>query len=259
LNPTGLVSHATLAALNVPPGQRVRQLRANMERWRWVPRNLPATRIEENTPAGFVQVYEDGQPTLGMRAVAGRPDDRTPMLQAKISSIVLNPSWRVPASIAPEIYAKGRKNKAYFAQQGFSAQPGDKVAPLIQKPGPKNALGQIKFDFDNAYGVYLHDTPGQAAFSHASRAISHGCVRLEKPVELATLLLAANADWPRDRIEAAIREGRTQRVTLKRPAPLYMFYFTAYGEGAQISFKRDIYGWDAKLLRLLDAGPIGQG
>ena len=259
LNPTGLVSNATLGALNAAPDKRVQQVRANMERWRWVPRDLAPNRVEANTAADYVQVYEDNRPTLGMLAAAGKPGDESPILQSKITSIVLNPAWHVPASIAPEIYAKQRKDKGYFAREGFSAQPGNKVAPLVQAAGPKSALGQIKFDFENAFGVYLHDTPGQAAFTHSSRDVSHGCVRVEKPVDLAAKLLAPNGDWPQPRIEDAIKTNDTQRVGLKTPEAVYLFYFTAYGEGAQLSFRGDPYGWDAKLLRLLDAGASGSG
>ena len=259
LNPTGLVSNATLGALNATPGKRVQQIRANMERWRWVPRDLAPTRVEANTAAGFVQVYDDNKPTLGMLAAAGKPGDESPILQSKITSIVLNPAWHVPASIAPEIYAKQRKDKGYFEREGFSAQPGNTVAPLVQAAGPKSALGQVKFDFANSFGVYLHDTPGQAAFTHSSRDVSHGCVRVEKPVDLAAKLLAPNGDWPQPRIEEAIKTNDTQRVSLKTSVAVYLFYFTAYGEGAQLSFRADPYGWDAKLLRLLDAGAPGSG
>lgn len=259
LNPTGLVSGATLGALNATPDSRVQQIRANMERWRWVPRDLAANRVEANTAAGYVQVYDDNRPTLGMLAAAGKPGDESPILQSKITSIVLNPAWHVPASIAPEIYAKQRKDKGYFEREGFSAQPGNTVAPLVQAAGPKSALGQIKFDFQNAFGVYLHDTPGQAAFTHSKRDVSHGCVRVEKPVDLAAKLLAPNGDWPQPRIEEAIKTNETQRVGLKTPVAVYLFYFTAYGEGAQLSFRADPYAWDAKVLRLLDAGAPGSG
>lgn len=259
INPTGLVSKATIGALNVTPDRRTRQIRANMERWRWVPRDLAPSRIEVNVPAAYVQVYDDNKPSVGMLAAAGKPGDETPMLHSKITSIVLNPAWHVPASIAPEIYAKQKKDPGYFEREGFSTQPGNAIAPLIQAPGPKNALGQIKFDFENKFGVYLHDTPGQAAFTHSRRDVSHGCVRLEKPVDLAAKLLGPNGDWPQDRIQQAVQGDETQRVPLKVGEPVYLFYFTAYGEGAQLSFRGDPYGWDAKLLRLLDAGSASQG
>lgn len=261
LNPTGLVSKATVAALNVSPAQRVRQITANMERWRWVPRDLRPSRIEVNVPAASLQVYDDNKPTLAMLVAAGKPvpDDHTPMLAGRITSIVLNPAWHIPASIAPEIYAKQRKDKGYFAREGITTQPGNKIAPLVQAAGPKSALGQIKFDFQNPFGVYLHDTPAQAAFGRASRDVSHGCVRVEKPIDLAALLLAPNGNWPQPRIAEAIKGNETQRVSLKVGEPVYLLYFTAYGEGAQLAFRADPYGWDAKLMGLVDALGSGKG
>ncbi|CAN5276116.1 murein L,D-transpeptidase [soil metagenome] len=261
LNPTGLVSAGTLAALNITPAQRVRQISANMERWRWIPRDLAPSRIEVNVPAAALQVYDDNKPTLGMLAAAGKPvpDDHTPMLKGKITSIVLNPAWHIPASIAPEIYAKQRKDKGYFAREGITTQPGNKIAPLVQAAGPKSALGQVKFDFDNPFGVYLHDTPAQAAFGRSKRDVSHGCVRVEKPVDLAALLLTPNGDWPQSRIAEAIKGNETQRIGLKVGEPVYLLYFTAYGEGAQLAFRADPYGWDTKLMGLVDARGSGKG
>ena len=259
LNPTGLVSKGTVAALNVTPAQRATQIRANMERWRWAPRDLAPTRLEVNIPQAVLQAFDDTRPTMRMLAVSGKPGDETPMLHSTITSIVLNPAWHVPASIAPELMAKQRKNKGYFKSEGISTQPGNKIAPLIQAPGPKNALGQIKFDFQNTYGVYLHDTPGQTAFDRSRRDVSHGCVRLEKPLDLAAKVLGPNGDWPAQKIDTAVKSTDTQRVALKQSQPVYLFYFTAFDDGRQLSFSPDVYGWDAKLLRLLDAGASSNG
>ena len=172
LNPTGLVSTATLAALNVTPAQRVRQITANLERWRWTPRDLAPSRIEVNVPAAFLQVYDGERPTLSMLAAAGKPvpDDHTPMLKGKITSIVLNPAWHIPASIAPEIYAKQRKDPGYFEREGITTQPGNTVAPLVQAAGPKSALGQVKFDFQNAFGsTYTTPPPRRPSGARAAK------------------------------------------------------------------------------------------
>ena len=147
----------TLAALNAPVGQRILQIEANMERWRWLPRQLPDTRVQVNIAAAVLAVYRDGAPVMAMKAVAGKPEDQTPMLHSNISSIVLNPPWHVPVSIAKkEIWPKAHADPAYLSRNQFHVIDGQ----LVQKAGPKSALGRFKFDFANSFGVYLHDHPG---------------------------------------------------------------------------------------------------
>ncbi|MET0271177.1 MAG: L,D-transpeptidase family protein, partial [Sphingomonas sp.] len=194
LEPTGMLGPQTLAALNVPVAQRVRQIVANMERWRWLPAELPADRIQVNIAAAVLTMFKGDAPVTSMRAVTGRPGDETPMLQSQIHSIVINPPWNVPQSIAKkELLPKGAK---YLARNGFKTIPLDGGGSrLQQKPGEGNSLGRIKFDFDNPYGVYLHDTSSRGAFSRYARLVSHGCVRLERPVDLAELVMRGDDKW----------------------------------------------------------------
>jgi murein L,D-transpeptidase YcbB/YkuD len=252
----GVVGPPTLQALNLPVGQRILQIEANMERWRWMPRTLPPSRIQVNTAAAVMAVYEDNRPVLAMKAVSGRPDDATPMLHSIVESIVLNPAWHVPAGIAQkELFPKERNNPGYFARNDFVVVRDDNGGVrLVQKAGPKSALGHFKFDFSNPFGVYLHDTPAHSGFARTSRLASHGCVRLEQPEALADLLLAGLDDWPPDRIHEVVQGDETLRVRLPRPIPVFILYWTAFGDGAGgVQFRNDAYDWDRKLLNLISA------
>ena len=247
LTADGLVAKGGLEALNVPPAMRERQIIANMERWRWLPPVLPADRIQVNTVAGLLTLFQDNAPVLSMRAVAGKVGNETPMLQSRVHSVVLNPPWNVPAGIAAkELYPKG---PAYLARNGFWVVDGH----LQQKAGPKSALGRLKFDFNNPYAVYLHDTPSQSTFSRDDRLASHGCVRLQNPRALAKALFRDDPVWTDDAIEAGIETGVTRRVPLTRQVAVFLLYWTAFvGANGQVNFRADRYGWDELLLRLIE-------
>ncbi|WP_420822127.1 L,D-transpeptidase family protein [Sphingomonas crusticola] len=255
LEPTGIVSTQTLAALNVPVAARVRQIVANMERWRWLPQDLARNRIQVNIAAAVLTLFDGDAPVTSMRAVTGRPGDETPMLQSTITSIVLNPPWNVPTSIATkELLPKEQAHPGYLKRNGFKVIAlADGGTRLQQQAGTKSALGRYKFDFDNPYSVYLHDTPTQATFSRYSRLASHGCVRLERPGELAVLLLKDAPDWSSDAIAAAVAKGDTVRARLQTPVAVYLLYWTAFaGANGQISFRGDPYGWDGMLMDKID-------
>ena len=249
----GRTGARTIAALGVSARTRADQIRLNMERWRWVPRAWPVDRLEVNIAAATLDAFEDGKLTDHMLAAAGRPTDQTPMLTSTISSIVLNPPWRVPNSIADkELLPKGA---AYLARNNYTVLPPGQGVKLIQKPGPGSALGQVKFDFPNTYSVYLHDTPSRAAFGNASRSVSHGCVRLERPFALAKRLLAYSPEWPPEHVDEVLDSMETTRAQLPRPFAVMLLYWTAFPDGSQLAFRDDVYGWDAKLMGLLAAGP----
>lgn len=258
LKPTGAVGPETLASLNMPVQIRAAQIRANLERWRWVPRDLQPTRIEVNSVAGSFDLYVDGAAAMHMLAAAGKPGDETPILTSMIQTVVLNPPWNVPDSIADEeLFPKSKSDPRYFAREGFEVQPPGKGVKLVQKPGPKNALGQVKFLFDNDYGVYLHDTPARAAFSRANRSVSHGCVRLERAVDLAKQVLSAEPGWSPEKVDQTLAGAETTEVKLSKPLQVNLFYWTAFDQNGQVQFRDDVYGWDAALVRLLDT--VGSG
>jgi murein L,D-transpeptidase YcbB/YkuD len=255
--PDGAVGKGTLAALNISAQGRVDQIVANLERWRWLPRALPANRIEVNVPGGAMALYRENHAAMAMRAVAGRPKDRTPMLISAIHSVVLNPPWNVPASIAAkELWPKQRADPGYFDREDIIIKTADDGSTrLQQRSGPKSALGKVKFDFDNRYGVYLHDTPSRAAFARDGRAVSHGCVRLEHALDLAKVLLEGDDTWTPEKIDEVTLGDETIRVKLPNPTPVYLLYWTAYVDAdGVLNFRSDIYDWDKALLGLLDAG-----
>lgn len=247
LNPSGLVSTQTIAALNVPAERRVRQIMANMERWRWIPRELPRNRIQVNIAAALLTVFDGDTPVASMVTVTGKPGgSETPMLQSMIHSIVLNPPWNVPAGIAArELFPKGA---AYLARNGFRVIGTGASRRLQQAAGPQSALGRYKFDFDNPYAVYLHDTPSQGAFNRFDRLASHGCVRVAQPAALAQYLLRADPAWQPDAIAAAVSTQQTQRVRLTEPMAVYLLYWTAFASSnGAMNFRSDPYRWDQVL------------
>lgn len=251
LHPTGVVDADLRAALNVPLDARLAQIRANLERLRWLPRRAEPDRIEVNTAAGLVDVYRGGAHTLHMLAAAGKPGDETPILVSAVESVVLNPTWNVPDGIAEkEILPKGAD---YLQRLGFVENSAGAGVRLTQKPGPQNALGQVKFLFDNPYAVYLHDTPARAAFARERRSVSHGCVRLERAVDLARLLLSTEPGWSPQRVDEVLAGSETTEVKLRKPVPVLLVYMTAFAANGGIAFRPDVYGWDVDVLRRLDA------
>ena len=255
LAPDGALGPQTLAALNVTAEARLAQVEANLERWRWLP-PLPATRIEVDAGGAEAALFVRDAPQLSMRTIVGDRDHKTPMFASRLESVVFNPPWNVPASIAAkELLPKERAHPGYLARNDFIFVDG----ALQQKPGPLNALGRIKFDFPSPFGVYLHDTPARAAFGQANRWRSHGCVRLENPRGLAIAVLGPQG-WTPERVDAAIAAGATSRVQLAQTIPLYVAYWTVViaPDGAPV-FRPDPYGWDEALLRALARGGAGGG
>ena len=257
LAPTGIGNAATLAALNVPVADRIGAVMANMERWRWMPRTLPTHRIQVNIAAAVLTVFEGDKPVQSMRAVTGRVGDETPMLTSSIHSVVVNPPWNVPAGIATkEYWPKEKAQPGYLAAHGFKIIGTPETGQRLQQAaGPASALGRLKFDFDNPFAVYLHDTPSRAKFASFDRLASHGCVRLERPVELAERVLQGSPDFAvPGSVQAAIDAGKTTRVQLPEKVAVYLLYWTAFASpNGTVSFREDPYGWDKLLAARIDA------
>jgi murein L,D-transpeptidase YcbB/YkuD len=262
LEPSGQLNEQTLDALNVPVERRIAQIEANMERWRWLPRELPADRIELNIGSAIVTVFQKGAPVLSMRAIAGRPGDTTatPIMQSQVDSIVFNPPWDVPDDIATkELWPKEHAHPGFLAHANFIVIPaGDGQTHLQQKAGSYSAMGKLMFELPNPYGVYLHDTPSRALFDHYSRLASHGCVRLEDPLKLADLVMAGDPNWTPEAITKTIAAGDTVRAPVQRPLAIFLLYWTAdVGPDGQTNLRNDPYGWDAILMQRLDAADHG--
>lgn len=252
LNPDGRIGGRTLGELNVPVRERIGSIMANMERWRWLPRSLPVNRVQVNIAAAVLTLFEGDAPVTSMRAVTGSPTNQTPMLTSNIHSIVVNPPWNVPSSIAKrELWPKGR---AALAREGYkivgTPETGERI---VQPAGPNSALGRLKFDFDNPFAVYLHDTPARAKFASYDRLASHGCIRLEKPVPLAELMVQSDPALA-GQVQALIDQGKTQRVQLPKQVAVYLLYWTAFASSnGTMNFRADPYGWDKLLAEKIES------
>jgi murein L,D-transpeptidase YcbB/YkuD len=271
LEPDGTVGGKTLAHLNVPADARARQIAVNLERWRWMPRSFGRHHIAVNIAAQHLEVVENGNIAMAMRVVVGDIKHPTPSMNTTMSSVVLNPAWRVPSSIAnKEILPKLRKDPNYLVSsklqivdypEGSPESAGDGVDwnaigkkfpyRLRQPPGPDNALGQLKFNLIDSDDIYMHDTNNRKVFSRSYRALSHGCVRLERPVELGELLLGSR--WQGKLGENITTNKSTRTLMLERTMPVYMMYWTAWAdENGTLHFRDDIYGHDRRLMTGLD-------
>lgn len=267
LNDDGVVGPATRRALDRPVAERIRQLRTNLERARWVLRDLDSTFVAANIAGQRVYVVQGDRVALEMRAAVGREYTRTPVFAAPMQYLVLNPTWTVPRSINGEILASIRRDSTYLRRQGFEVLDGGRAIdpsavdferysggsfPYVfrQRPGPTNALGRVKFMFPNEFAVYLHDTPARDLFSREERLFSHGCIRVADPLGLAAFLLP---DWSEDDLTRALDEGQTRTVQLDRPVPVLVLYWTAATDlHGEVHFYRDIYDRDPALLDALD-------
>lgn len=267
----GSVDAATIAALNVPLSVRITQVQANMERARWLPARFADRRIEVNIPEYTLRAFDGGKPALQMRVIVGSKTRRTPVLSSVVPSVVLNPTWTIPPTIAREDYLpKLIRNPGYLAAHGFTvysgwgadARPldagrinwksvgtGITKLRLRQDPGPKNALGQVKFNIINGYDVYLHDTTAREKFQQHARALSSGCVRVGEPLVLADFVLGANGDWTPDRRQQTLDKAVTRTVTLKDPLEVHLLYQTVWVDGSGVvQVREDIYGRDGELM-----------
>lgn len=256
LPPDGVVGLATLTALNITPGARLRTIRLNLERHRAMPRSEPATRVVVNVPDATVTLYQEDQPPLTMRVVVGDIKHPTPVLQATMNAILLNPPWIVPPSIAvKEILPLARKDPDYLTENDYTFAGQQ----LIQRPGDKNALGKIKFELPNRFDVYLHDTPAKSLLTRPRRFLSHGCIRVEHPRELALRVMAGNPKWPLDAIDAVIASGKTLRVPLPHTILVNIVYWTAYvDDDGTVEFRNDVYGRDQRLDEALVAQDMAE-
>ena len=239
----GIIGDTTLYALNLGPGGRARQLAIAMERLRWLERNPPATRIDVNTAAAFLDYWRDGEEVDHRNVISGEPDKPTPQIQASFGRLVANPYWRIPDSIYKEELAD--KGEAYFAENQMVFKDGK----LVQLPGPKNSLGEVKFDMEDPQQIYMHDTPFKELFTLPERHRSHGCVRVQDALGFAAML--AGQDGVADQLQEALASGDEKWVKLKTEIPVRLLYHTAYWDGSSIQFRPDIYGWDDDVGRAL--------
>jgi L,D-transpeptidase YcbB len=275
--PNGRIDNKTLADLNVPLSRRVRQMQLTLERWRWLPDAYQKEPIVANIPEFRLRAYDkDFNIGVTMKVVVGKAYDHdTPVFSNTMEYVVFRPYWEVPYSITrDEMIPHIVRDPDYLAKNGFEivdnrqdpVSAGTVTNELLgqleagklfvrQRPGPKNALGLVKFVFPNSYSVYMHDTPSTALFSKSRRDFSHGCIRLERPADLAAWVLRDNPGWTTERIRAVMNGSTTQQVNLDHPIPVLIVYSTVIVlEDGQAYFYDDIYGHDAALEKTLEKG-----
>jgi L,D-transpeptidase YcbB len=274
LEQDGFVGQNTLAALNVPVEDRIRQILLNLERRRWMADN-PGERYVFVNLADFELKMVDGPKTVfDTRVVVGAPYHRTPVFSGDMTYLELNPYWNVPPSIARnELLPKIKADPGYLAANDFqllsdwsdsarvldphaidwsAVRPDAFAYKLRQGPGPGNALGHVKFMFPNQFNIYLHDTPARGLFAREVRDFSHGCIRVQAPETLAAFVLDRQPGWSEGQIKAAIASGQRQIVTLSQPLPVHIAYLTAWvNKDGSVNFRRDVYGRDAILAAAL--------
>lgn len=249
-----MLGQETLDALNVPIAYRVAQLGANLERYRWMPRDFGQRYIFVNVPQFKLSAYDSGQKSLEMKVIVGKDfaDRATPVFSDSMEFVIFRPYWNVTPNIAAkEIFPKEAASPGYIASQDMEVYNDHGRQAVRQRPGPKNALGFVKFMFPNDFNIYLHDTPNHDLFDKDIRAFSHGCIRVEKPAELAQWVLG----WTPDRVDAAMHGSDNKQINLPRKVPVYIAYFTTIVDSGQLYFGNDLYDRDNKLVQeTRDAG-----
>ncbi len=270
LEPTGVVGERDRVELDVPVQARIRQITLNLERWRWLPAGLGERHLLVNIPGFTLEARESDRVVLAMRVVVGRELSRTPMFSDSITYLVFNPVWELPPEIAKnEVLPAIQKDPEYLAKNHLRlferhGRGSREVAPakvdwqkvtpeefgfaVKQDPGPENSIGHVKFMCPNQFAVYLHDTPAGHLFSATQRDYSHGCVRVERPLELALYLLRGKAGWDSARIVAAFDTLQNKVVQLPEPVPVHLLYWTTWVDDQGVAqFRRDVYAVDSLL------------
>ncbi len=274
LDDDGIVGKGTLAALNVSAEDRMKQIEINLERARWVMHHgVGGDLVLVNIAAYEAVLIRNKKGEWRSRVQVGKPYTRTPVFADEIVYLEINPTWTIPASITnTTTLAKAKADPGYFAANHMVLldSQGSQVDPhsvdwaklnrmpytVRQEPGPHNALGLVKFIFPNVHAVYLHDTPSRQHFSRSARAFSHGCIRLENPFDLATLLLDDQPKWTRAKIDEVVESGKRTTVKLTKTMPILLLYWTAFSETAgSVQFRQDLYDRDAAVLKALQ-GPV---
>ena len=243
----GIVGGNTLSAVNLGPGGLARECAIAMERLRWLQRDPPPTRIDVNTAATILDYWRDGQHVDHRKVINGESDKPTPQLQAPIVNLVAKPVWNIPEGIAAKELVT--KSGSWLASNGYVQKNGK----WIQKSGPKNSLGLVKFDMEDDEAIYLHDTPAKAVFAEADRHRSHGCVRVDNAVQFATSI--AEQEGVLDKFQQAMQKDDEGFIKLPNAIPVRLLYQTAFWDGSRVQFREDVYGWDENIAKALELAP----
>jgi murein L,D-transpeptidase YcbB/YkuD len=272
LEADGRVGSRTLSMLNIPVSRRVEQIIANMERWRWMPRSFETRHVSVNVAEAMLELIDNGDQVLTSRVIVGNPRTPSPMFRAEITGVTANPPWDVPLSIARnEMLPRLRRDRQYLADRNMVLVNGPAGDPhgltinwttisrarfpyqIRQLPGPDNALGAVKLELPNRFSVFLHDTPGRNLFARTDRFLSHGCIRVQEIVPLASYILAHGSTNGPDALGSAMVSGNTTFLALSSRLPVYILYWTAVtNNDGSFGFRHDIYDRDQQLIIALE-------
>jgi len=247
-----MLGKETVDAMNVPAPYRLAQIAANLERYRWIPRSLGSRYVMVNVPEFRLEAFDSGQKSLEMKVIVGQEYENkaTPVFSDSMEFVIFRPFWNVTPDIAAkEIFPKEASNPGYLAANDMEVYTDHGRKAVRQRPGPKNALGFVKFIFPNDYNIYLHDTPNHELFKKDVRAFSHGCIRVEKPAELAQWVLG----WTPEKVQAQMDGADNHQVNLPAKLPVYILYFTTFVTDGQLNFGNDLYDRDNKLVTELES------
>jgi len=250
----GIIGKTTLAEMNVPFKQRITQLIVNMERSRWVPVSLKTDYLVVNIPEFKLHVNSGDKLLWSCNIVVGKPIHKTAIFSGELKYVVFSPNWNVPKSIViNEVLKDMRRDRNYLEKHNMEITGyRDGIPEIVQKPGPSNSLGLVKFLFPNNYNMYLHDTPVKSLFNETDRAFSHGCMRIQEPFKLAQFLLKNDPNWDDEKINAAMNAGTERTVTLKERVPVFIVYFTAFVDrDGKVNFRKDVYERDKRLAEMM--------
>jgi len=270
LTADGVVGPETLEIMNIPVAERISQIEVNLERRRWMPDALGDPVVIINIPEFMLRFIKNGKEVINSRIVVGKYASNTPAFDSRISHFILNPYWNVPRSIAAEeILPQIQKSEEYLIWEDMKvlsdSKGTTKIVPpwtinwqrmtagnfnylIRQDPGPRNPLGRIKFVFPNSFDVYLHDTPARNLFEKTERSFSHGCIRVEHPIELAAFLMPGDPAKSENELQSAAEAGERKQIRLPRAVGIYILYFTAWVDAdGTVQFRKDIYNHDAPL------------
>jgi len=245
---SGNLTARTAAALSGGPSSLEAEILANMERWRWTPRDMGETHIEVNIPDYEAVVIEKGEVIERSRVVVGKEETPTPVFSDTMKFLIVNPAWNVPQSIIrKEMLPRLASDPDYLHRLGYEVFSRAGHLVVRQPPGERNALGRIKFMFPNDFSVYMHDTPMRKLFASAKRAFSHGCVRVDDPFRFAETVLGRANGWSEQRVKKLIG-GKERYVYLPKPLPVYLEYFTAFvDESGKLQLRDDVYGYSRRV------------
>lgn len=262
----GVIGKGTVAALNKTKEQRKKQIIVNMERWRWYPRTFPKDYLIVNIPDYVLHVIKEKDTIVSHNIVVGTNARKTPILSAKLSYVVLNPTWTIPPTIIKEdVIPAASRSRSYFSKKNITIydRSGIVVPPslweasngknyrYVQSPGSYNSLGMVKIIFPNRFMVYLHDTNHRNYFSRQNRSLSSGCVRVERPLELTAYLLNDSIQYNEENLKGFITDCNTKKIDIKDDIYLHQLYWTAWSANGQLYFIDDIYNLDEKLYQKL--------